>query len=238
MPVYELFCGITTSLIISPVMTLIDTSIIKAQIKNQNFALTVSEIIRDYTNKTLNLRKPFKTMYFVYGATYSTANLTDLYCEKHGLSKNLSFFMTSLVNVCSIIYKDIEYTKIFNTKKTVFPKISYGLFAIRDSLTIFSTFTLKKDLIPFLDKYMPHNTSAFIASFSLPVLFQFISTPIHILAIDVCNNPSSSIHERIKNIRYQYTSICLGRVIRVVPAFCIGGFINDMLRNRTKLQQQ
>jgi hypothetical protein len=140
MPLYELFCGLTTSLIISPVMTLIDTSIIKSQIKNQKFTTTVSEIMRDYTNKTLNLRRPFFTMYFVYGATYSTANLTDYYCEKHGLNKNLSLLITSLVNVSSIVYKDKEYTKIFNTKRIIFPKISYGLFAIRDTLTIFFDF--------------------------------------------------------------------------------------------------
>jgi hypothetical protein len=235
MPFYELFCGLTTSLVVSPIMTFIDTSIIKSQLKNQPFSTTFNEIIRDYANKKLNLQKPFLTMYFVYGATYSTANISDYYCEKHEFNKNISLLATSIVNISSIIYKDKEYTKIFNTEHKVFPKISYALFAFRDTLTIFSTFTVKKDFIHILDKYMPHNTADFIASFSLPVVCQFISTPIHILAIDIYNKPTSSITERCNTILYQYKSICLGRIIRVIPAFCIGGFVNDMLRNRTKV---
>lgn len=234
MPLYEIFCGLTTSFIISPVMTLIDTSVIKSQLDNKKFSKTFNEIVKDYSNKRLNFAKPFGTMYFVYASTYCTANLSEFYCEKHGLNKNICLLTTSIVNIASIIYKDKEFSKIFNSSQKTFPKLSYGLFAIRDTLTIFSTFTIKKDLIKFLDKYMPHNTADFIASFSLPILCQVVTTPIHILSIDLYNNPKSTMTERYNNIRAQYKSICTGRVIRVFPAFCIGGFINDMLRNRAK----
>ncbi len=59
MPFYELFCGLTISLVVSPIMTFIDTSIIKSQLKNQPFSTTFNEIIIDYANKKLNLQKPF-----------------------------------------------------------------------------------------------------------------------------------------------------------------------------------
>lgn len=235
MPLYELFCGLTTSLIVSPVMTLIDSAVIKSQLENKKFTKTLHEITKDYAYNKSNFMRPFGIMYFVYASTYCTANLSQFYCEKYNHNKNISLFSTSIVNICCIVYKDREYTKIFNSSPKIFPKISYGLFALRDTLTIFSTFIIKKDCIHLLDKYMPHNTADLLSSFSLPILCQVISTPIHILSIDFYNNPNSSLKERVKNIRTQYKSICLGRVIRVLPAFCVGGFINDMLRNRNKI---
>ncbi len=234
MPLYEIFCGLSTSLLVSPIMTLIDTSIIKSQLKNQKFSPTFIEVFNDYANKRLHFKKPFLTMFFVYSSTYSTANLSSYYCDKYDINKNFSLLATSIVNIFSIIYKDKQYTKIFNTTHKTFPKMSYFLFALRDTLTISSCFTYKNDFIKILDKHMPHNTADFTASLTLPVISQIISTPIHILAIDLYNNPNSNLHEKMQNIIKQYKSICAGRIIRVFPAFCIGGFVNDMLRNRSK----
>ena len=52
--------------------------------------------------------------------------------------------LTSIVNCAAIAWKDKEYAKFYQTKSTAnFPKISYGLFALRDGLTIVSSFNLK-----------------------------------------------------------------------------------------------
>ena len=117
----------------------------------------------------------------------------------------------------------------------VFPKISYGLFAVRDVMTISSSFIFKKDFTIFLHNYMPNNTADFFASLTLPIVVcsQTISTPIPIFAIDIYQRPLVNFTDRLKKKKkVMYSSVCTGRVIRVIPAFCIGGFINDMLRNR------
>ena len=236
MTLYEIFCGFTSSLIISPVMTLIDISIIKSQMQNQAFSSSLNDTIKDSINKKINIRKPFLTMFGVYSGTYCVANLTDYYCEKNNCNSNLHLITTSSCNIMLIIYKDKQYSKIFNKNYHNFPKISYGLFAIRDSLTIFFTFNYKKKSIKYLKNYMPHNIADFLSSICLPLFAQIISTPIHILAIDLYTNPSTTVKEKIINIKNQYKTVCYGRMLRVIPAFGLGGFINDMLRNRSNHQ--
>lgn len=235
MPLYELFCGLSTSLIISPIMTLIDTSIIRTQIKNLKFRDSLIETSKDYLNRKICFRRPFNIMFLVYSSTYSTANFVEFFCKKNNIDYQFPvLFSTSIVNIFTIIYKDKEYTKIFHNKYNIFSKSSYGLFAIRDMLTILFTFTFKKNLITYLhDKNnIPYNTSDLMSSISLPIMAQTLSTPIHILAIDLHQRPKENIYNRFKNIKNLYIDVCIGRILRVIPAFCIGGFINDMLRNR------
>jgi len=95
---------------------------------------------------------------------------------------------------------------------------------------LYACFIWKKDLINYLDKYMMHNKSEIISSIVVPSTIQIISTPLHILAIDVYEKPYSNVVERFKNINLFYKSVLFGRIFRAIPAFGIGSFINDMLR--------
>lgn len=233
MPFYEIFCGFSSSLLIAPIMTIIDTAIIKSQVSKQSLKPAIVSTIEDYSSKKMKFNRPFSVMFFVYSSTYSTANLTNYYCKKTNTdSKIPTLVSTSLVNIASISYKDREYTKLFQTQKSYFPKSSYGLFALRDMLTIAACFTFKNDAIHKLNKYMPHNLADFVASLTLPMFIQTISTPLHILAIDLYQRPLATNKERLQHIQKLYTSVCSGRIIRVIPAFCLGGFVNDMLRER------
>lgn len=169
----------------------------------------------------------------VYSSTYSTANLTELYCKKNNIDYKIpTLISTSIVNILTIGYKDKEYSKLFNNKYNTFPKISYGLFSIRDIITFYSCFIFKKDFMNYLSNYMPKNTADFMSSIIIPITAQTISTPLHIMAIDLYQRPIIDFKDRLKNIKNMYFTVCSGRIIRVIPAFCIGGFINDMLRNR------
>jgi len=233
MPLYEIFCGFTSSLVITPIMTIIDSSIIKSQINKIDFTKSLGTTTKDFLLNKKKYTRPLGIMFFVYSSTYTTANLVELYCKKNNIDYKIpTIICTSIVNIISISYKDKEYSKIFNTTHNKFPKISYGLFALRDTLTITSSFVFKNDMVEILNKYMPKNTADFISSITLPISSQIISTPIHILSIDIYQRPNISFDERIKNIICSYKSICKGRILRVIPAFCIGGFINDMLRDR------
>jgi hypothetical protein len=231
MPYHEIFAGITTSLIISPIMSIIDISILKSQLHKERIGKSITDNITFYSNNKKIFIKPLTVMNMVYSSTYCTANLTELYCKKNNIDYKLpTLIATSFVNILTISYKDMIYSKLLKNTITKFPVQSNLLLAIRDIMTINSCFIWKKDLINYLDKYMMHNKSEIIASIILPSAIQFISTPIHILAIDIYENPKSNIIKRYKNIKLFYKSILFGRIMRAIPAFGVGSFINDMLR--------
>ena len=231
MPLYELGAALVSAGTVSPIMTVIDTAIIKSQFQKINLTQACTETIKDYSNGTIKFKRPFSIMSFVYGSTYATANLTELTCHKLNIDYKMpTLVATSLVNVATIAYKDREYAKIFNQSKMKFPLTAYGLFALRDSFTIGSSFILKKDVISYLEKYMSHNVADLTASFAVPMAAQVISTPIHIYSIDLFQRPQDTFSQRLEHIRKLYLSVCSGRIIRVIPAFAIGGFINDMIR--------
>ena len=231
MPFHEIFAGIASSVIISPVMTLIDMSIIRSQMNRQSISKSFVSNITFYSVNKSKIWRPVSIIFGVYSATYCTANLTELFCHSVEIDHKIpTLLMTSLVNIIAINYKDITYSKMLQNQLMKFSWKSKLLFASRDILTITSCFVWKKDMISYLDKYMMHNKSVIISSLVLPSFIQVFSTPIHILAVDIYQNPNITIRSRWKNIQKSYSSVLTGRIMRVIPAFCIGSFINDMLR--------
>ena len=234
MPLYEIFTAFVSSSTVTPIMTIIDTAVIKSQISNKSFLETIKNSMNEYKNGNLPFRYPATVMFGVYYSTYATANLTEYYCKCNNINYKIpTIITTSIVNICAIAYKDKEYAKLFTScNKKQFPKLSFLLFGIRDTITISSSFVWKKDAINYMEKSlsMEHKKADFLASLFVPVIAQTISTPIHILSLDLYCRPNESINNRITNIIYKYPSICTGRMLRVIPAFGVGGFINDMLR--------
>lgn len=232
MVLHEVFAGLTSSLIIAPIMTIIDISIIKSQMQKQNLSKSITDNITFYSANRKSFIKPMNIMNVVYTSTYCTANLTELFCKKNSIDYKLpTLLATSAVNILTIMYKDSTYSQLLKKQKSSsFPLKSNMLFAIRDMSTIMTCFIWKKDVVNYMDKYMAHNKSEVIASIFMPSLIQVFSTPLHILAIDIYEHPEHTFQERIKRIPSIYRSVLLGRVLRAVPAFGIGGFINDMLR--------
>lgn len=231
MVLHEIFAGITCSFIISPIMSIIDISIIKSQLHKENIGKSISNQIVYYSNNKHKFIKPLSVMNLVYSSTYCTANLTELYCKKKKIDYKLpTLLSTSLVNIISISYKDMIYSRILNSQIKTFPMKCNLLFAFRDILTINSCFIWKKDIMNYLDPYMMHNKSEIITSILVPSCIQVISTPIHILAIDMYEKPKSTIVDRLTNIKSCYIFILTGRIMRTIPAFGIGGFMNNMIR--------
>ena len=212
-------------------MTILDISIIKSQLQKEKLSKSITDNLTHFANHKKSFLKPLGTMNVVYSATYCTANVTELACKKLNIDYRIpTLLATSTANILTIMYKDIQYSKLLKKKDLHFPMTSNALFAVRDMSTIMTCFIWKKDVINYLDKYMMHNKSEIIASILMPCAVQILSTPIHILAIDMYENPTRSLSERIKNIPQVYKPVLMGRMMRAFPAFGLGGFINDMLR--------
>lgn len=236
----EITSALISSACISPIMTVIDMSVIQSQIKHISFSQSLITTQKNIINRSLPFFRPLYTMNFVYSATYLTANCSNYLVKNNFIEKNGKYFVlfsTSIVNICSIAYKDIQYSKYFhnpNQNNINLKSVnlnSYSLFAIRDMMTISSAFIFKQDLNEYLEKNynITHTKADFISSMTLPIITQCISTPIHILSIDYLQKPEITFKERLKHIKNIYWSVCIGRMIRVIPAFCMGGFLNDML---------
>ena len=227
----EIVAGIVSALVVSPVMTIIDKSIIKSQFLKEPLRKSMMDTTVKLFQGSLPWNPALNIMTGVYASTYLTANITHTVCKNANIDYKIpTAVCTSAVNIVAIAYKDIAYAKLFAQKRAVFPKSSYGLFALRDGMTITSSFVLKHDVTRFLEKWgLSHHQADLFSSFSVPMAAQLISTPLHILSLDLYDRPNEPMKSRLANIRQCYKSVCFGRMFRIIPAFGLGGYINDVL---------
>jgi hypothetical protein len=186
-------------------------------------------------------------MFGVYSATYCAANSIEYYCRITQHDYKIPVFIgTSAVNILCIGIKDVLYPKfIFShfdafhlgkTRSTIpnptFPVLSKVLFSVRDATTIVSNFVFKKYVVEALEtnSHLSFRDAELVSSFAIPAISQIVSTPFHMLAFDVFQTPECSTIERVRRIRAGYSSVLMGRMLRTIPAFGLGGFMNDMLR--------
>lgn len=122
-------------------------------------------------------------------------------------------------------------------KATPVPKITYLLFAARDSLTIFASFNVPPLLAPVLpvgEEVERYASRASIAQFVAPAAVQAISTPLHLLGLDLYNRPRGSegvtAGMRAGKVIKDWGKSFVARVCRIVPAFGVGGIVNTRVR--------
>jgi len=109
------------------------------------------------------------------------------------------------------------------------PKRTLALFAARDSLTVFASFNIPPLLGPVIG-------SQNVAQFLAPASVQILSTPMHLLGLDLYNRRDGAGEGRIGwrdrwgRIRRDWGGAALARMGRVVPAYGVGGVVNGGVR--------
>lgn len=204
---------------------------------------------------------PFLLIYTLYSSTYLAANTIDTISST---LRNQSydtvtpgpakFITTTTVNMAICVYKDARFAKIFGPKPNAqgssspstchpkatvtgpqIPKVSYSLFCLRDSITIFASFNIPPLIAPSIPDFIASTPSmkAAVAQFSCPALMQFASTPMHLLGLDLFNRqPVGGLPwtDRLARIRRDYVPSCFARMGKIVPAYGIGGVVNVRMR--------
>jgi hypothetical protein len=182
----------------------------------------------------------------VYSGTYITANLLDTASSTVGDKPSQTttagpakFVSTSLANLSLGLYKDRRLTQLFGSvggpARSV-PLPTYALFTVRDCLTIFASFNVPPLLAPHLPKdlpLLPKVSQASVAQFLAPASIQVLSTPLHLLGLDLYNRPASitvTWRERARKVVGEWGKSTLARMGRIVPAFGVGGVVNSGVR--------
>lgn len=186
--------------------------------------------------------KTFGLILMVYGGTYLSANFLDTFkstTRNNAASTTTAgpakFAATSAANLSLTMVKDSQFTKMFGTVSArPIPPITYLLFALRDSMTIFASFNLPPMIAPRLpltaaaERYMSRTSAA---QFLAPAAIQFVSTPFHLYGLDLYNrNGGTPIRDRLAKVRVDWIKSSLARMCRIVPAFGFGGVVNNSLR--------
>ncbi|KAL4893810.1 hypothetical protein BDV59DRAFT_177226 [Aspergillus ambiguus] len=116
---------------------------------------------------------------------------------------------------------------------------TYSAFLIRDALTIFGSFSLPA----MVSASIPDSVASreylkiLLAQLAIPASIQLISTPIHLLGLDLYNRPMAlSARDRSSRVSRDWIGASLLRMCRIIPAFGLGGFANT--EGRAFLHQQ
>lgn len=189
--------------------------------------------------------KPFLLIFLLYGGTYTSANAIDTFksttknrpasATTSGVAK---FSATSATNLSLCLFKDSQFTKMFGTVSArPIPPVTYALFMTRDALTVFASFNLPSVVAPRLpisdDFAANYMTRASAAQFLIPATMQIVSTPLHLLGLDLYNrNGDTTLAQRMSKVRQDWFKSTLARMARIVPAFGIGGVVNNNMRRR------
>lgn len=197
--------------------------------------------------------RPTSLILLLYAGTYLTANVVDTFSSTvlrpaSSTASSVSagpakFAASSAANVALCIYKDRAFVRMFAAAATPprpLPLPCYALFALRDSITIFASFNLPPLLGPALDARLAAArldgffTGQTAAQFLAPAAVQLLSTPIHLLGLDLYNRPRApagpSWRDRAARVRANWLVSAAARVCRIVPAFGVGGVVNTKMR--------
>jgi hypothetical protein len=224
--------GLLSSTAISPIMSLIDLSIIKSNITKKNIKNSYFEIISDIYKNKIKIVRPLLIINSVYTSTFCSANLIKYYSTKYNINTKIPLIVgTAGINIYMMAYKDKEYSKIFGIKSHKYSFKSYSLFTIGAMFTVYGNFILKNDVKNKLDSHLSNHLSNLLSSILVTTSAQFFSTPFHILGLNYYQKVDDGLISRIKNIKKLYWTVCLARMFRILPSFGIGSTLNDYLLN-------
>ncbi|KAI0600075.1 hypothetical protein F4775DRAFT_547955 [Biscogniauxia sp. FL1348] len=255
----DLMSATCAASMVAPIVSIIDRSIMENASGRTTLGNSLKTSLRTLLLRphTLLFSKPAALIFMVYGGTYLTANTLDTATSTalgqpatHVTTGTSKFAASSAANVGLCVYKDQVYVRLFGPggSPRPVPLPSYALFTLRDCFTIFCSFNVPPLLGPWLSERMSHEVrrhvdGATVAQFAAPAAVQLLSTPVHLLGLDLYNRPSAaqghggsgglltpSWRDRWLQVRKNWLVSSAARICRIVPAFGVGGTVNTKVR--------
>jgi hypothetical protein len=188
------------------------------------------------------LTKPtFAAVCIVYSSTYIAANTISTYCELNNFDVYYPKLLgTTAVNMGLGILKDRYFAKVFNNKAPpIFPLASWGLFCIRDLLTIGAGFNFPDVASSFLQEkelITSPETADRVCQIAVPMAAQLVLAPIHVLSLDIYNRVGETNSSRYHYIQGIYPETASIRMGRVACAYGIAGVTNKHLKETLRFE--
>lgn len=232
----DVAAAMAASLGVSPFITIVDRSIIENANGARPLARGLKELSLSFVRHPLQFvrKREFLLIFGLYTSTYVAANATDTVCEWAEQDNQMpKFVSTTAVNMTLCVAKDRAFTRMFGViAPAAFPLTSIGLFAVRDSLTVAASFNAPKVMAAKLEKdaAMESSTARTVAQLVCPAAVQFVSTPLHLLGLDLYNNKGTDALVRARFVQREYLKSVIARIGRIGPAFGIGGVGNIYCR--------
>ena len=228
--------AVCASIAVSPVVASMDRAITKNAAGAQPLWPALADGLKELAKRPLtNLTSvPSRWLMLVYSATYGAANSANTICKHFGYSPSLPVLGGSTAaNMSTGVAKDRAFARTFGVvAPRPLPLGSYALFFTRDALAMAFIFNLPPTVALQLQEYGGLNREAanFGASFTTPVLSQILTTPLHLLGLSLYNVESATFGMRMEELKRTYPPTLLLRMIRIVPAFSVGGIVNRGIR--------
>ncbi|ETV98849.1 hypothetical protein H310_08350 [Aphanomyces invadans] len=236
----DVVAAAAASFLVSPTITAIDRAIIENASGKRVLMQGIKDISMEFVRNPVAFvrRKDFLLIYGLYVATYATANATDTVCELMDTDNKMPKLIgTTAVNVSLCVAKDREYARMFGLiAPTKFPITSLGLFAMRDALSVGATFVAPPLVSHLFENQLGASPSASHSAALLlcPSLAQLVSTPLHLLSLDLYNHKVATPQARLAFISKEYIKSAAARISRTLPAFGVGGIGNKHMRERMR----
>lgn len=237
----------------TPFILTIDKAVVQAAAGNMSLSNALAQGVKElFVNFPRLVRSPALWLVWgVYGATYTAANVMDVVSERKEISakthSSVKLVGTTGVNMSASLVKDVMFAKMFGKQdvvkeatdaaKTVakrVPPATYGIFLMRDTLTIGAGFTLPPLVASGLTSTtgMEPKVAATVSQLATPMGMQLICTPMHLLALNMYNTPSATLTQRAQEVWATCPQSTFVRMLRFCCAYGFGGLLNKDLTAR------
>uniref|UniRef100_K3WSU5 Sequence orphan n=1 Tax=Globisporangium ultimum (strain ATCC 200006 / CBS 805.95 / DAOM BR144) TaxID=431595 RepID=K3WSU5_GLOUD len=236
----DLAAAAAASFAVSPFITIVDRAIIENASGARPLAVGIKELSKAFVANPFQFvrKREFIIVFGLYTSTYASANAIDTVCEWAEADNQMPKFLgTTAVNMTLCIAKDRAFAQMFGVvAPSAFPIGAIGLFAIRDSLTVGASFNAPKTVAKKLevDGGVEPSRAKTLAQLLCPAAVQFVSTPLHLLGLDLYNNKGASVAARFRFVQREYLKSAVARIGRIGPAFGIGGVGNTYCRENLR----
>lgn len=229
-------CGLGAAFTAAPIIMAID----KAVVQNTSGTQTIFASLKETTSFLIKnplkfiASREFRWIFLVYGATYMAANSIDSLCKINQTSDVLPKLVgVTAVNMTASVLKDRAFAYYYGKKvSNKVGRISMMLWLLRDILTMAGAFVLPSRLASIMQKAgVEENSARKITQFALPVSFQVMLTPLHLMGYDFFNHKDRKMTERVGHLKSVYFGSVGIRMVRMGAAYGIGGNNNYKFRN-------
>lgn len=185
------------------------------------------------TNPFSYARSPqYCYVFGTYLGTYMSKNMLDTYCKKtHQTADHaafLKFWGVFAVNGgLSVFWKDPGLAKLFGKSAAKMPPTVYATWALRDGVHMLGA-AVAPDWCE--QKFGWTKDQWRVAQVLFPMLVQIVTTPIHLMGLDLYNEPNSAIGERVARVAKSYAPSTGLRMIRMFAPWSLGLLICRDLR--------